>query len=302
MTMTDPDPLPTWMRLNLDPDTIEEVVTRINRVRPSAQKKLAKDVVTIAYLDAGRRLIERYLWGPTTVADSHAFLDWLTRASICAEVRRGPDPLPKQASDGSFRDRWRSKEDFLADLVAYLNWSHHWEPHRRLARGSVPGLLDVKAPLATAIDEVAYQDLVLMTGSDQASARLTQLTLYPLARRDPAVRLAFSNMYAEILQVWGDTYRQLLDGRRMRLRPDVTVTEGTIILAAVAEGLAMRALAEGSGSIMDDNARTSLLGTTALALILAFVDQGDGRSMRELVNELGHRFQPQRDPDQSNAG
>ena len=294
--MADSD-LPAWMQLNLDPGTIEEVVTRINRVRPNARKKLAKDIVTIAYLDAGRRLIERFFRNQAVAEDSHAFLEWLTREAICAEMERGPDPLPRQASDGSFRDRWRSKGDYLADLVAYLNWNLHREPHRRLAYDSVARLLDPETPLATATQEAAYQDLSLMAMSE----RLTQLAFQALAVGDPAARTAACNMYADVLQAWGETYRRLLDGRRMQLRPDAKLNELAIILSAVAEGLAMRALVEGTRNIMDDQARTSLLGTTALALLLACVDQGDGRSMRDLVNELGQRFPPATDPDQGSG-
>lgn len=72
----------------------------------------------------------------------------------------------------------------------------------------------------------------------------------------------------------------------------MSVTDMTMILAAVSDGLNLRALAEGTDKIMDDEARTSLLGTTALVLILAVVDPGDGRSMKELVDELGRRFPP----------
>jgi hypothetical protein len=288
------------MRFNLDRDTIEDVVTHINRVRPSAQKKLAKDIVTIAYLDAGRRLVERSLLPSETAEGSYAFLDWLTRESVCDEVGRGPDPLPRQASDGSFRDRWRSKGDYLADLVGYLNWNLHWEPHKRLAYESVRRLLDPDVPLATATDEAAHQDLTLMTDSEHRSVRLTQLALQ-LTVSNPRVKAAVLSMYAEVLQQWGQTYQHFLDGRRMRLRPDISLNDLAILLTAVADGLAMRAHVEGPGSVMDSEAGTSLLGTAAFALLLACVDQGDGHSMRELVNELGRRFPPVTDSEQDAA-
>lgn len=284
--------LPTWMRLGIDPKAIEKVVTHVNRVRPSARKKLAKDIVTIAYLDAGRRLIEQNLWGPAAAPDSYVVLDWLTRESICAEVERGPEPLPRKASSGSFRDRWRSKDDYLADLVAYLNWNAHWEPHRRLAHGSVPELLDSGRPLGDVVHDVAYQDLSLTTAPEHIGAKLTQTALYSLARRTPTVRTALRTRYAEILRLWGETYQRVVAGRGIRLRPDVSVSDVTTILAAVSDGLSLQAFADGTDKIVDEEARTSLLGTTALALILAVVDPGDGRSMKELVDELGRRFPP----------
>jgi hypothetical protein len=298
--MTNRD-LPRWMQLNLGPNTIGEVVTRLNRVRPKARKKLAEDVVTIAYLEAGRRLIERHIQGSTTAENPHDFLGWLTRDVVCAEVQQGPDLLPRQASDGTFRDRWRNKDDYLADLIAYLYWSAHREPNRQLAQDVVAALLSPKTPLANASEEAAYQDLLYTIDSRLAGIRLTQIAIQPLASMNPTTRTTIGNMYAEIVQVWGETYRRVLDGRRMRLRPDVAVEDVAIILNAVADGLAMRAHIEGTDRIMDHETHTGLLGTVALALLLACVDHGDGGSMRDLVNELGRSFPPITQPNQDIA-
>jgi hypothetical protein len=294
--------LPIWMQRDFEPDTIDEVVTHLNRVRPKAQKKLAKDIVTIAYLEAGRRLIERRLQGATSAENPYAFLDWLTRDVVHAEVEQGPAELPRQASDGLFRDRWRSKDHYLADLVGYLYWHLHREPNRQLAQASVADLLDPATPLASASEEAAYQDLLHTTDYRIAGIRLTQLGIQPLAAANPTTRTNVCDIYAEILQVWGETYRRVLAGRGMRLRPDVNFDEVAIILNAVADGLAMRALIEGTDRIMNHEARTSLLGTTALAMLLACVDHGDGRSMHDLVNDLDRSFppEPQPGPDVAN--
>jgi hypothetical protein len=154
----------------------------------------------------------------------------------------------------------------LADLVAYLNWNLHWEPHKRLAHGSVRRLLDPDIPLATAMEDAAYQDLSLMTDPEHGSMRLTQLALQPLAVSNPRARAAVLSMYADVLQGWGLTYQHFLDGRGMRLRPDTSLNDLAIILTAVTDGLAMRAQVEGTGNMLDGDAGTSLLGTAAFAL------------------------------------
>lgn len=284
--------LPVWMRYDLDPTTIDQVVTHINRVRPSAQRRLAKDVVTIAYLDAGRRLVERSLDASETTDGVVNYLDWLTREAVCAEMQRGAWPLPRQAGEGSFRDRWRSKGDYLADLVGYLSWNLHWEPHRRLAFDALLTLLNSDLPLADAVEAVAFLDMELLTGGDHKTARLTQVALQPLIVNNPKARETISKLYTDVLKAWGDTYAGLLDGRGMRLRPDTSLDDLAVILTAVADGLAMRALVDGPDCVMDREARTSLLGTAAFALLAAFVDPGDGRTVRQIVDELGERHPP----------
>lgn len=285
--------LPIWMRLDPDPATIEDVVTRINRVRPRAQKKLAKDSVTIAYLDAGRRVIERNFDGEVGSQSGNAFLDWLTREMIFAEYERGPDPLPRIPSDGTFRDRWRSKSDYLADLIAYLNWNRHWDLNRRLAKKATTDVLDPNRPLAEFADEVAYEDLRLLTTETQyATTYRTQMALQPLASGNADLRAAVAKNYEETLAIWSEVYRRLFDVRGLALRPDVSIKDFAIILMAVAEGLAVRAMVEGTDNIMDHGSRTSLLGTAAMAILSAFVDQGDHQTIRELVNCLGRNFPP----------
>jgi hypothetical protein len=292
--MTDRD-LPAWMRENLSPDGIDEVVTRLNRVRPKAQKQLAKDIVTIAYLEAGRRLIEQRLEESDSDEKGYTFLDWLTRDVIYAEMTEGPDPLPRQPSDGTFRDRWRSKDHYLADLIGYIHWHLHREPNRQLARDSAEKLLNPAAQLAMATEDVAYQDLLHTTDAKQA--RLMQLAIQSLAAANSGARINICKIYLEMEETWKKTYSRVLKGRRMSLRPDVTFGDIAIILNSVADGLAMRASVDGVDRIMNRETRTSLLGTAALALWVACIDHGDGRSMRDLVNELGQRFPPARDPD-----
>jgi hypothetical protein len=57
------------------------------------------------------------------------------------------------------------------------------------------------------------------------------------------------------------------------------------ILTAVCEGLALRELADPSGGAKRER-RLRLQGTTALALLSACLDPGDGLSLDELVDRI----------------
>jgi hypothetical protein len=288
--------LPLWMMVGRDKESINEVVTHVSRVRSRARKALAADNLTIAYLDAGRRLFEQQVTGSIEVGEEdaaqHPFFRWMTRELLFVEVRRGPSPLPKRPTEGSYRDRWKSKADYIDDLIAYLYWTHHWALHEKLATEATSLLLDPDTPFAAAIDEIAYQDTELTLSSDYAGTFRAQITLQPLASRDEAVRIGMRRLYADALATWSNTYQQLLDGRGMHLRPDVTVDDLAIILTAVAEGLAARAIVDGTERVLNPAERKSLLGTAGLAILWAMVDHGDGMTLRHVVNNFGDRFTP----------
>jgi hypothetical protein len=70
----------------------------------------------------------------------------------------------------------------------------------------------------------------------------------------------------------------------------VTVDDCIILLSALADGLAMRALADPSSTrALDHDGRHSLLGVGALALIsgcLDNADRGEGKSLEQAVRAL----------------
>ena len=75
--------------------------------------------------------------------------------------------------------------------------------------------------------------------------------------------------------------------RGLRLRPGITLDDCADLLAAVANGLALRALADPAAPVIDRAQRRCLLGTAALALIAGCVERadsdGDSLSLEEAV-------------------
>ena len=184
---------PPWMRLGLDRAAITRVVTHLDRRRPGSQDSLAQDDLTIAYLDAGRRVLERHVLARPSDDDDEDYRPvsrWVTRGPLFAEVRNGPDSMLRNPSAGSFRDRWDSKDDFTDDLIAYVFWSHHLTLHAEARRHVVQELTDRSQSVAAALEEAAYINLKLAVDSEHTGTRLARLALQPLAASDAAVREA----------------------------------------------------------------------------------------------------------------
>ena len=68
----------------------------------------------------------------------------------------------------------------------------------------------------------------------------------------------------------------------VRFRQGVSFQDLTVMLSTAAEGMALRAMVDPTG-IIDMQARTSLLGKLALALMLSCVDPGDGMPLEQIA-------------------
>jgi hypothetical protein len=290
--------LPSWFRVPFDRGGLTQVVRHLARATRKGRERLATDILTIAYLDAGRRLFERLITDRPEQdqprrsvrqgREGRPTLRWLTREMLFSEVRQGPHPFPRMPTAGTFRDRWRTKNDYTADLVAYLLWSRQREMSPvEMAREAVPALVDPGRSLAGAIEEAAYRDHAQTVDAGDAGRFRAQVALQSFAAKDPAVAAGLRLVYEQRQEAWRTAFQATLDGRGYRLRPDVSVDMLATALTAAVEGLGLRAIAEGPDQAIDHDRRTSLLGTIAMALTAACVDQGDGRPLRELVDGLG---------------
>jgi hypothetical protein len=179
------------------------------------------DDLTIAYLDAGRRLVEGHCNDGLDSGDDEdrpAFR-WLTRDLLFDDVSRSPHPLPRQASAGSYRDRWQTKYDFTADLVAYLFMGHQWAYHVEVATAGWAKLTDRSRSLAASIEETAYNDQVLITDSQYAGTFRAQLSLQSLAAHDEAIGEAVRLIYDQLQATWRRVYERVLHERGLRYVP-----------------------------------------------------------------------------------
>ena len=89
--------------------------------------------------------------------------------------------------------------------------------------------------------------------------------------------------------MWREWCAEFLQSRGLRIRPGVTIEDCVVLLSALADGVAMRALADPSTRALDSDGRPSLLGLGALALVagcLERTDRDDSRSLEQAVYAL----------------
>jgi hypothetical protein len=110
-----------------------------------------------------------------------------------------------------------------------------------------------------------------------------------MAEGDPVISEAISGRHRENSPRWMRFYKELLRARGLRMRSGVTVEDCEILLAAVADGLALRALADPGAPVADGVRWRRLLGTAALALMAGCLERAghsDGRSLAEAVRAM----------------
>lgn len=271
---------------------LKRLMSRHGSTRKSAdsRRRLANDVLTRAYLEAGLRLITDELRPGEAEGDasgeeefddrSRPFFDWLSQSKVIEEVAHGDEGL--RGSAGTLRDRWPFRSDFIEDLLTYSLWVRHWGPHMETAMGGIEPL--VNAPdFVEAVHTLAYLDLKLL--ADSPTYRLS-LIASATADRDPTARAAMGEMYRLLHQTWRELYTRTLEAHDMKLRPGFTADDLAMLLTAMAEGLRLRMTADPDAEIVDDERRRSLLGLGALGLLAGTVDSGDGRTVEEIVADL----------------
>ncbi len=304
---------PAWQRLRAlpadDPMNLEaipvvrlaDLVTRTNRASKASQRAAAQAPQTREFLAAGLRVIEKefasgaYLTrdGDQTAAP---FFAWLSRAKVAAEV--DVNELPDGAKfadaddDGAgrlsalearMRSLWEPHRNYIADLLTVALALEHWSAPAYMDKTRVAALMT--GDLVDAAHEIAFWDLEQILFQHVASFRL-QLMATALADRDPELRASLKSTYNTVDEQWGAVYAR-------RWPPRDPVPSGLPLgdvhqpFTAVAEGLAMRLMVEpDKSSILDRDARRSLLGTVALALVaMCAVREGDGRSLEDAIRD-----------------
>lgn len=264
-----------------DSHDLAPVLKHLNRKRESARRRLANDPATRRFLDAGLRLIAdelgvgRY---KARIQDSEmVFFHWVKVPSVVKEASH-----EGKATPWMHRDRWKTRDDFVKDLMAYVLWSQHWTDHTKISQHS-SSLLTGDHDIVDAIKQVAYDDLDSLLVD--AAPRIS-LVITAIAARDEAARKERAKLYATTHREWAKLYADTLAARGWKLRPDVTIDQFTDILTAVAEGLALRSIGDPDAKVIDHQTKESLLGKAALAMAAACLDPGDGRPLEEIVRRI----------------
>jgi hypothetical protein len=272
---------------------LKRLMSRHSSTRKStdSRRRLANDVLTREYLDAGLRLISKELGAENGEGaddeefedQARPFFDWLSQSKVIDEVAYGD--LGLHGSAGTLRDRWPFRSDYIEDLLTYSLWVRHWAPHVEMAEAATEPLASAD-DFAEAVHLLAYYDLTLLRESP--TYRLS-LIAAATADRDTTARQAVGEMYQILHQAWHKLYDTVLTTRDMPLRPGMTLDDVTILLSAMIEGLRLRMTADPDTPIVDPEHERSLLGTGVLSLIAGCIDPGDGRSVEDVARDLARK-------------
>jgi hypothetical protein len=184
------------------------------------------------------------------------------------------------------RERWRHQSDFIADVLRFGLWSWHYPGAHQ------DEVTDAEAEVIRGPDPVrGLQRLCYWSLSRLLGTPMFRLGLVAAAQAegDPVIAEAISGRHQANSRLWRDFLEEFLQARGLRLRRGVTLDDCLDLLAAVADGLALRALAEPSARIIDRTRRQSLFGTAALALIAGCLERAghsDSRSLEEVVSAM----------------
>ena len=277
---------------------LSKVLRGLNRRTPFGRRRLANDPVTAAYLAAAARLIQRHLGPgarrvPGDAEDPESIerplLGFLSQRAVAAEVDRNPAPFHRVGRVSTLRERWSRQSDFIADVLRFGLWTWHYPaPHQDEAADAKDEV--IRGPdLVRGLHRLCYWDLTRLL--DTPMFRLGLIAAAE-AEGDPVIGEAISGRHRENGPLWRGFYEEFLRARDLRLRPGVTLDDCADLLAAVADGLALRALSDPAARIVDRERRRCLLGTAALALIAGCVeraDQADGLSLEEAVRDMTSR-------------
>lgn len=242
------------------------------RGTPKAKHRLANDEITRLFLTAGISALSTHLGAATG-------------SLVLQEARRidseqGTHLAP---NDAKFRDRWPHIEKYQADLLSYCLAWQHWSLHLN-DEAALKKQLSQSPSFYDAVQEVTYHDLEYTLDQDSSKASfLISLS----ASSDPETRRAIRETNQELRGQWERLCTHIYDQKQASLRPETTIRQLAELLVILADGIAFRALSDEDSGLIDRDKRASLFGIGAAALLAGLTDPGDGKSLKETLDDMG---------------
>ncbi|MBO0804032.1 MAG: hypothetical protein J2P25_13285 [Nocardiopsaceae bacterium] len=275
---------------------LSKVLRGLKRRRnPLSRRRQANDPVTAAYLAAAMRLVERHLGpGATRIPDDpgdpdsidRPLLSFLSQRAVAREVDRNPSPFPRAGRISTMRERWEHQSYFIADMLRFgLLASHYPAQHQDEVADAEDEVIRGPDPVRS-LHRLCYWYMTRLLGTP---AFRLELVAVAAAEGDPVIREAIFERHRENRPLWRTFYDQVLGSRGLRLRPGITPEDCGIILSALADGLAMRALGDSAAPVIDSARRRCLFGTAALMLAAGGVvraDDGDALPLEDAVRAI----------------
>jgi len=274
---------------------LSKVLRALNRRTPFARRRQANDPVTAAYLRAAVRLIQRHL-GPGASREpadakdadsiSRPLLSFLSQRAVAAEVGHNRPPFPRIGRVSTLRERWKRQSDFVADVLRFGLWAWHYPTaHQSEIADAKEEMIRGPDPVR-GLHRLCYWDMTRLLATPMFRLELIAAAE---AEGDPLISDAIAGRHRENSRLWKDFYGEFLRSRGLRIRTGITLDDFDILVAAIADGLALRALADPAAPIVDHTRRRCLLGTAALALIagcLEPAEQGHGLTLEQAARAV----------------
>lgn len=249
---------------------------------------------TVEFLEAGERLLHRDLARQADQPVEHGerppfeeVLAWLSRRRVVAEAVRASKPekvgRSTEPTEAAFRYRWRSQVSYLRDLVIWVLRSRMDRPRQiEYADGIVDRVRRSELSLAEAIGEIAEQEVAELLADP---AFRLQMVFQATLAHDPHVADALHRIDAANVRAWSEFTKHSFDKLGLKLRPGLDFDELGCALHAAGQGVLFRAMLPPRASRKMPNPAL-LLKHTAMALLLAAADLGDGRTLDQLSNAV----------------
>jgi hypothetical protein len=274
---------------------LSRVLRGLKRRNPISRRRQANDPVTASYLAAAVRLIQRLLGPgairtPTDPEDARSIerplLSFLSQRAVAAEVNHNPPPFHRVGSVPTLRERWQHQSDFIADVLRFGLWSWHYPAlHQDEVADAQDEMIRGPDPVR-GLHRLCYW--VMTSLLDTPMFRLGLIAAAE-AEGDPVIGEAVSGRHQQNSPLWKSFYGEVLKSGGLRLRAGITLDDWDILLAAIADGLALRALADPAAPIVDRTRRRCLLSTAALALMAGCLERTDndgGVPLEEAVRAM----------------
>jgi hypothetical protein len=242
--------------------------------RPATRKKIANSPETRAFLEIGLLLLRDDMLdhrGPDMLAENDAgtrLFAGLSQARLIerSEQQDREEEQPRLLTVGMFRDRWRYKNRYTEDLIAYLM-------RPALLQRT---MLSVREAMAALPDDIPLPQLIRMMAGATLAGTLDdpnwslQTIVWVALPNHPRVRTFLKGRYEYWLSQWALLYEDV--GRRygVTVRPGCTWLDFAFLLNTVAEGARLRAAALGSVATLSsgDNVLVGAINAMLPSLIV----------------------------------
>jgi AcrR family transcriptional regulator len=181
-------------------------------------------------------------------------------------------------SVGKFYRRWTTRRAYVDALAAYILDHERHDEYLTRVLGEFDERVGRREPIESLIPDLAKIDL---EGTARSPAFAVQMHLWSVSRRFPRIQMLLRAMYRSIDDQWSRRYSMVVSLLGWRLRDSLTVAEGTLLLTALGEGMAIRR------AVDPELACPELFSKGIMALVLGIIDAGgDGLSLEAKLKDV----------------